>query len=463
VNPTDIERPITLADLVEAETFKDVCRNFYDLFGVSMRLYDAQGGLIAEQAEDSSVCRAMQEFSSGRTLCHKTRASVVKTIPSEDNPVTVDCASGCRYEILPLVYNGDHLGRLVFGPYLPSERESISIEPFQKDPSFDPRTFLPAFGSMRRLSKTAVEQIQRALSALLQVVIFNGHRTFLTSRMHIAAIREAYQELSNKNKQIEEANERLKEFDRLRSAFLATVSHELRTPLTSIIGYSEMLFEGITGDLSGDQKQAVNTIRTKGEELLRLISSLLDFSQTETGHLEINRKLIHPKEITETAVRRVEELAKRRGILIHTKEESGLPRIHVDPDRLSTALFHVVENAIKFSHPGGEVFVEARLAPASVADVPEDGMGFVLLASPDMVEFRVIDKGPGIPEENREKIFMPFQQLDPSSTREHGGAGLGLTIVQQFVEAHGGRITVGGKVGEGSVFTMRIPVSKTYA
>src|SRR5439155_7941591 len=111
----------------------------------------------------------------------------------------------------------------------------------------------------------------------------SGHKALLTSQMHLASMRESYRELREKNERLEEAYERLKELDRLKSNFLATVSHELRTPLTSIMGYGEMLAEGIGGPLNAEQMEFVETIRTKSEQLLGLILSLLDLSKLESG------------------------------------------------------------------------------------------------------------------------------------------------------------------------------------
>jgi len=118
---------------------------------------------------------------------------------------------------------------------------------------------------------------------VLEVMLFSGHKALVTSQMHLASVKESYRELCEKNERLEEAYERLKELDRLKSNFLATVSHELRTPLTSIMGYGEMLAEGVAGDLNGEQLEFVETIRTKSEQLLGLIMSLLDLSKLESG------------------------------------------------------------------------------------------------------------------------------------------------------------------------------------
>ena len=123
---------------------------------------------------------------------------------------------------------------------------------------------------------------------LLQTLLFAGQKMYLTSQLHIESTLDQNRELEERNRKLEDMNTKLKELDRLKSAFLATVSHELRTPLTSIIGYSEMLAEGLAGPLSGEQVDYVRTIMDKGETLLKLISSILDISQIEAGKVRLN-------------------------------------------------------------------------------------------------------------------------------------------------------------------------------
>jgi signal transduction histidine kinase len=291
------------------------------------------------------------------------------------------------------------------------------------------------------------------------VILFSAHKAYVTSELHVAAIRESYHDLTEKNRRLEEMHEEMREFERQKSNFLAMVSHELRTPLTSIIGYSDMLSEGIAGTLGEEQRQFVETIKTKGDELLRLISSILDFSQIDTGHMALQLTETGVEELLRASVHNNRELATRRGVKLSYEVPKDLPRITLDPEKIRTSIGHLIDNAVKFSPPDTVVKVSAQVVPSSEEDGAEDGFGFVLMASPDMLEISVEDFGPGIEDAEQASIFKPFTQLDASSTREHGGAGLGLAIVKHYVEAHGGRVKVMSNVGEGSRFAIRLPLT----
>ena len=149
-----------------------------------------------------------------------------------------------------------------------------------------------------RAKPETVQRVARHLKAALDLILFSGHKTLLTSQMHLLSVRESFRELTEKNESLQEAYDRLRELDRLKSNFLATVSHELRrTPLTSIIGYGEMLAEGLAGPLNDEQKEFVGTIREKGEQLLELIQSLLDMSKLESGTMSVRRQVIRLEDV----------------------------------------------------------------------------------------------------------------------------------------------------------------------
>jgi signal transduction histidine kinase len=238
----------------------------------------------------------------------------------------------------------------------------------------------------------------------------------------------------------------LKELDRLKSAFLATVSHELRTPLTSIIGYSEMLAEGLAGALNDEQVDYVRTIMEKGETLLKLISSILDISQIEAGKVRLNFEPMDPVELINSSASSLKPQAQKKGVVLEAKLPARMVQVNGDRDRLRQVVVNLLTNAVKFTPKGGRV----TLTLTDVSHQPDlncDG-------------FRVIveDSGVGIPADQFDKIFNSFYQVDSSSTREYGGAGLGLAIVKSFVEGHGGIVRVASEMGHGSRFTLILPV-----
>ena len=448
----------SLADLVDGGSFQEVLNNYNRLFDLPVRVFDAEGSLTAEAAAGLKICRSFGKTEEGKKRCIATRMKVKKALPEEKRMLSVDCLCGLRYTAAPILFQGKTLGKLVIGPYCPADQDRLSrpsIVP--PDGSVDLSETAPLLTEMRRTPITLIRKIESAMLSVLDTVLFSAHKALVTGEMHIASVRESFHTLSEKNRQLEEMNDRMKEFDRMKSSFLSTISHELRTPLTSIIGYSDMLASGIAGELGEEQQRFIDTIKTKGEELLALISSILDFSQIETGHLTVAPEVVSPCELIENLVHRSRESASKRGVRLSVNLSDNLHRISLDVSKIQSAVAHLIDNAVKFSPVGGVVRVSAEIVAASGEEGSEDGLGFVLLGTPNWLEISVQDFGEGIADEDQTVIFEPFTQLDDSSTREHGGAGLGLALVKQFVSAHNGNVKVYSTPNEGSRFVIRIP------
>jgi len=456
VDPVAPDLAVAITRLVDQATLSELCRVFHELVEIPFRIFDIDGNLLAEAPREHPVCELLRETEPGRLACDTHRLSVKNRPPGAGGPC--DCFCGLRYGSIPIALEAELLGKIVFGPYLPAELERIPRAAVELDPGGDHNRIREAYGSARRLNEHFVARVAQAVRTSFVAQLAAAHRAFVTGELHLAAVRESYRELTEKNRELGEMNERMLQFERQKSNFLAMVSHELRTPLTSIIGYSEMLTEGIGGNLGDEQRQFVETIKTKGDELLRLISSILDFSQTDTGHLSLQPVECRISELIDRSVHHNRELADRRGVALSVDVPADLPLVLLDPEKIRTSVSHLVDNAIKFSRPGGLVAVTARVAPATQADGAEDGFGLVLMVTPDMLEIAVQDYGSGIPGEALGRVFDPFTQIDDSSTREHGGAGLGLTIVKHYVEAHGGHVDVTSAPGEGSRFVIRLPI-----
>ncbi len=242
------------------------------------------------------------------------------------------------------------------------------------------------------------------------------------------------------NEELARKNKELKHLDELKSDFMATMSHELRTPLTSIIGYSDMLLSGMTGELNEKQTAFVDSILKGGETLLSLINDVLDLTKIEAGRLELNFESVDLRAALLGVLPVVKPRAQDKRIRISTFLPTDLPLVWADPAKLNQILLNLITNGIKYTYESGSVSVEARTLEG-------------------LVEIWVNDTGIGIAKEDQPKVFQRFTQIDSSATRSQGGTGLGLTIVRELVELHGGTIRVQSKLGKGSSFIFTMPIS----
>ena len=230
------------------------------------------------------------------------------------------------------------------------------------------------------------------------------------------------------------------EANEFKTKFIARISHELRTPLGALMGMAEMLQEGVYGPLNDQQKNLVSRILNNVITLSRIFSELLDQSQIESGQLRLKKETFSPSAIVESVYSNYLSMALKKGITLHKEITARVPQTVIgDQARTEQILSNLVVNAIKFTNTGS---VNIRI----------DGQGeanWVL---------RVEDTGTGISEEDMQTIFAPFRQADETTSRRYGGVGLGLSIVLLLVKAMNGTIRVDSKLGQGSAFTVTLPV-----
>jgi two-component system, NarL family, sensor histidine kinase BarA len=458
---------IRLEELVDREALGEMARSFQALLGISLKVFSADGHLLAETGAEQAICHYVASLAHGRRACRETVDAARRAQPqpegSEMSPglagreIVHSCFTGAQYRIFPIEYDGRQLGKAVLGPYLPAEVASVPESLLKVDPNVDPAQARELLPRMPRAKEETITLLSEHLVRTLDLILFSGHKALLTSQMHLASVRESYRELQDKNKKLQEAFDKLKELDRLKSNFLGTVSHELRTPLTSIIGYSEMLGEEIAGPLSEEQKEFAKTIHEKGYQLLELITSMLDMSKLESGTVSLRKTTFAIGDLLDEVVATFAPRAKKRGITFSLVCEEALPEANADPDRLRQVFANLADNAIKFSPDGAAIQLIAHTVDPPADEMEADGFA-LLVPTRRMIEVRVEDCGIGIPESERDRIFDAFYQVDSSSTREYGGSGLGLSIVKRLVEAHGGRVTVAANDPQGAVFAVRLPI-----
>ena len=231
-----------------------------------------------------------------------------------------------------------------------------------------------------------------------------------------------------------------------KSDFLANMSHELRTPLNSVIGFSEILQDGLTGPLNASQREDINCILNAGRHLLSLVNDILDLSKVESGKMELELSRFPLKELLDASLIMQREKAVKHGIALNIEitPETDI-EIEADARKLKQIMFNLLSNAIKFTPDGGAVSLAVRK-----------------VAETEAIEISVSDTGIGIKKADIPKLFREFTQLQMAYTKEYEGTGLGLALTKRLVELHGGTIWVESKFGEGSRFMFSLPLRRAY-
>lgn len=451
---------MSLEELVSRDGLAEVIKSANELFGVPIRVFTEDGKLLADAAESIELYAYLNTSRAGRAALSEVVAAVKALSPGLDGEAHYQCVTGALYRVAAIVYDSRQIGRMILGPFSPDPNAEPPASLLTLDAQLDPENLRALYRKLPRSDEQTVSHVARHLARVLDLLLFSGHRALLTSNMHLASVRESFRELEDKNQKLQVAYDRLKELDRLKSNFLATVSHELRTPLTSIIGYSEMLVEGLAGDLTKEQREFVQTIRDKGDQLLALIKGLLDLSKLESGTMSLRKNHVDVAALVKDVVSTMAPTARKKEVDLAFEVEKGLPAIWADAERLRQVLLNLTENAIKFTPVSGSVRLVARITGMDATSSGDTG-GMVLLgARRTGVEMRVIDTGIGIPEAERTRVFDAFYQVDSSSTREAGGTGLGLSIVKRLVDGHDGSVRIEANQPRGTAFVVTIPVKR---
>jgi signal transduction histidine kinase len=247
-------------------------------------------------------------------------------------------------------------------------------------------------------------------------------------------------ELEGANAYLTQANQEMKQLDRLKGNFMSAVSHELRTPLTSIMGFAELLEDEIGGPLSETQREFVQRVQAASGDLLDIVDNVLDFMRLEAGSFQLTPQQADLVAIVDRVLPGFTHELASKGLRLTTAFPDGPLIARVDTRRLHQVVKNLLSNAIKFTPGQGELTL-------------------ALAQQGDMARLELRDTGIGIASEHLPRLFDKFFQADPGLTRTYGGVGLGLAVVKASVEAHGGCIAVDSEPGRGSTFVVTLPLA----
>jgi two-component system cell cycle sensor histidine kinase PleC len=283
------------------------------------------------------------------------------------------------------------------------------------------------------------------------------------------ARKQIEQERAHLDQMLRQKNAELEVASRMKSEFLATMSHELRTPLNAIIGFSDALRDGLMGEMTEQQRGFVGDIFNSGNHLLSLINDVLDLSKVEAGKMMLDIEPVQVSSLLASSISRIREKASSRRIRLIV-DAGELGAVHADVRKVKQILHKLLSNAVKFTGDGGQVTLHARRVGRTEVGARSGPWSGRHLPLPDnefteFLEIDVTDTGIGVPADGFKHLFSPFSQIDGGLARSFPGTGLGLALVKLLAELHGGTVAVESALGEGSRFTvwlpLRTPVDKT--
>jgi len=226
---------------------------------------------------------------------------------------------------------------------------------------------------------------------------------------------------------------------RHKSEFIAHISHEFRTPLNSIIGFSELLLDKVSGAINEEQELFITKIHESGQHLLQLVNDILDLSKLEAGRMGLHNSYFKLEELVSGVATLLSPQIRGKGHRLAIEIESNIPPIYGDEGKVKQVLINLLSNSIRFTPEGGQIKIEA-------------------FSKDNSCQISVVDNGIGIKREQLARLFQPFSQGEDGTTRQAGGTGLGLSLAKRLVEMHNGRIWVESEYGKGSRFIFTLPL-----
>jgi PAS domain S-box-containing protein len=329
----------------------------------------------------------------------------------------------------------------------------------------------------KRVWQESEAQLLQQIANQLAIAIQQAS-LFEQLQQELAERQQAQQQLTERNQQLAISNEELARATRLKDEFLANMSHELRTPLNAILGMTEGLQDQVFGQITEQQRRALQTVERSSSHLLELINDILDVAKIESGQIELDVGSTAIAPLCQSSLAFIKQQALKKRIQLDLKLPPDLPDLWVDERRIRQVLINLLNNAVKFTPAGGQIRLEiSRHKQLTVRDLFSDGdrvkveqtaldhqSNLAVVSTPqedlwmkDYLRISVIDTGIGIAPEHIDKLFQPFVQIDSALNRQYAGTGLGLALVKRIVELHGGQVEVASEIGVGSCFAINLP------
>ena len=262
---------------------------------------------------------------------------------------------------------------------------------------------------------------------------------FITAALVYSMINAHLKSLEKAEKELRNNYTKLQEYDRMKTNFIAVISHELRTPVAIIKGYSDFLKKKNADNLTQEQKGFVDTISENTERLRLIVYDLSEMEKIKSGVIQIEKVRFNIADFINGKIEDYKQSAAQNGVRFEPSAEGDNLSADADPDRLSQAVLNIMNNAVKFSRPGGVVKTNVLKIKGNDTIIPAK-IRFSLDGVKDYIFVSVSDNGDGIPEKDREEVFEEFFQSESHLTRKHQGAGVGLFIARKIIEFHGGKI-----------------------
>lgn len=302
----------------------------------------------------------------------------------------------------------------------------------------------PAFLVLVASPAPSAHRVAQAFAMALDVAAHHAFAREAMLQTHEAAIGASFEEVTHAQAQLARSVTKIEEIDRLKANLLANMSHELRTPLTAILGYAELLRDGFAGPVAVEQRQYLDTIVTKAHSLMNLVNAVLDLAQREAEPGE-PVQAVSLVELVRSELSSLWPHLERRRLIVNVVAQTD-EKVVGHARRLRQVVACLLSNAVKFSDEGGAIDVTITVDHTAY----DNGA----------VQLTVADYGCGISAAEQVRVFEPFFQADGSATRAYGGTGIGLALVKQYVEAHGGRTSVVSDLGRGATFRVWLPLAK---